>query len=216
VVASANPAVDKNGKPKKIRKEKVRFGQAPRNSLPAGPEEAATSGADKGAGATPSAGGVSTPGAAFASSSYTPQNGAPVPASNADPLAPSAGPAQKTRYSARAKTEAATKAAAKVAKAKEQAASAPTPETAEEKATEKVQDSSLGLGGNTAGKKKKPKRQKGDPKERLQDKTPAPPAAKPDATPIPPASVRQNGEPAVTPVTPPPAQPDAAPAPPPK
>ena len=37
-------------KPKKVKREKVRYGQAPRNSLPAGPEETA-SGSDVGAGA---------------------------------------------------------------------------------------------------------------------------------------------------------------------
>ena len=47
--------------------------------------------------------------------------------------------------------------------------------------------------------KKKKKRVKDAPKERLQDKPPAPPAPKPDMTPIPPKSVRDNGEPAVNP-----------------
>ncbi len=31
--------VGANGKPKKIKREKVRYGQAPRNALPAGPQE---------------------------------------------------------------------------------------------------------------------------------------------------------------------------------
>jgi peptidyl-prolyl cis-trans isomerase SurA len=41
-------------KPKKIRREKIRYGQSPRQSLPPGPEETATTGADQGPGATAS------------------------------------------------------------------------------------------------------------------------------------------------------------------
>jgi len=105
---------------------------------------------------------------------------------------------KKTRFSARAATEAKTKAAAKVAKVKEKAAITPAPLTAEEKATQAAQSAPLGLSGDTASKKKKAK-VKGAPKERIQQKASAPPAPKPDATPIPPKSVRDNGEPVVTP-----------------
>ena len=89
-------------------------------------------------------------------------------------------------------------AAAKAAKVQQKVAAAPTPLTAEDKAKQQLQDSALGLNGDTAAKKKK-KKDKNAPKERLQDQAPAPPAAKPEATPIPPKSVRDNGEPVVTP-----------------
>ena len=61
-----------------------------------------------------------------------------------------------------------------------------------------MQNAPLGLRGDTATKKK-PKKVKGAPKERIKEAPPTPPAPKPDATPIPPKSVRDNGEPVVTP-----------------
>jgi len=194
-------------KPRKIRREKVRFGQAPRNSLPSGPEEA-TPGADR------SAGGAG----ALVGTAVAPVETGTNVASNADqPLAPLAVERKKTRYSDRAATEGATKAAEKSFKAKEKAADASAPLTAEEKAAQQTQDAPLGLGGDTATKKKA-KPVKGAPRERLEDKPPAPPAAKPEMTPIPPKSVRDNGEPVVTPPANPPAPADApanpAPAPP--
>jgi hypothetical protein len=69
---------------------------------------------------------------------------------------------------------------------------------AEEKAAQQMQSAPLGLSGDTAAKKKK-KRVKGAAKERLQEQAPAPPKPKPEATPIPPKSVRENGEPVVSP-----------------
>jgi peptidyl-prolyl cis-trans isomerase SurA len=105
---------------------------------------------------------------------------------------------KKTRYSDRAPVEdKARRDAAKEAKAKQLAAvTAPLP--ADEQVQQKVQNAALGLGGDTATKKKA-KKVKGAPKERLQEQAPAPSAPKPDATPIPPKSVRQNGEPVVNP-----------------
>src|SRR6202035_1409426 len=50
--AAAKPAViklDKNAKPKKVRREKIRYGQAPEQSLPPGPVSA-SAGTDAGAG----------------------------------------------------------------------------------------------------------------------------------------------------------------------
>jgi peptidyl-prolyl cis-trans isomerase SurA len=178
-------------KPKKIHREKVRFGQAPQNSLPAGPEETLAAGGDQGPGAT--SGALPDNGAASAAAVESTNV-----ASNDDPLAPKAPVQGKTRYSARAATEGATKAAAKVAKVKQKAADTPTPMTADEKIAQKVQTAPLGLSGDTASKKKN-KKVKGAPKERLQEKAPAPAAPKPDATPIPPKSVRDNGEPVVNP-----------------
>ena len=120
----------------------------------------------------------------------------------------------------RAPVEAKEKAAVKTLKVKEKAAATPSPLTPEEKAAQQVENAPLGLGGDTATKKK-PKKDKNAPKERIQEAPPAPPAPKPDATPIPPKSVRDNGEPVVSPppsnlppVTPPTTDaPSATPAP---
>jgi peptidyl-prolyl cis-trans isomerase SurA len=179
-------------KPKKIRREKIRFGQSPRNSLPASPEETMASGADQGLGAAPSA--LPAPGAAIAPIEQTGDV-----AANDEPLAPAAAERKKTRYSDRAPIEdKARRDAAKAAKVKEKAAATPAPMAAEEKAAQQMQSAPLGLSGDTAAKKKK-KRVKGEAKERLQEQAPAPPKAKPEATPIPPKSVRENGEPVVSP-----------------
>ena len=180
-------------KPKKIRREKIRFGQAPRNALPASPEEAMASGTDQGPGAVASV--LPAPGAAIAPIEET----ADV-TSDDEPLAPKTAERKKTRYSDRAPIEdKARRDAAKAAKVKEKAAATPAPQTAEEKAAQKLQAAPLGLSGDTATKKKKTKRVKGEAKARLQEQAPAPPKAKPEATPIPPKSVRENGEPVVSP-----------------
>jgi peptidyl-prolyl cis-trans isomerase SurA len=182
-------------KPKKIKREKVRYGQAPRNALPAGPQEAGVGG-DTGEGATPA------PGAAM-----TTQVPTQVASSTDDnPLTPKASVAQKTRYSARAKTEKADKAAAQATKAKEKAAITPPPITAEEKATSQTQAAPLGLNGDTVKKKKKTKVE-GAPKERLQDKPKQAPAEAPAPEPtVNPAFGAAPGAP-----TPPPAAPAPAP-----
>jgi peptidyl-prolyl cis-trans isomerase SurA len=188
-------------KRKKIRREKIRFGQAPRNSLPATPEETIASGADQGPGAAPSVPPASSappaPGAAIAQIDQT----ADVAADD-ESLAPKTAERKKTRYSDRApiedKARRDTAKAAKAAKGKAKAAATPAPLSDEEKATQKVQNAPLGLSGDTAAKKKK-KRVKGVAKARLQEQAPAPPKPKPEATPIPPKSVRVNGEPVVSP-----------------
>jgi peptidyl-prolyl cis-trans isomerase SurA len=178
-------------KRKKIRREKIRFGQAPRNALPASPEEAMASGTDQGPGAVASV--LPAPGAAIA-----PIEQAADLASDDEPLAPKTAERKKTRYSDRAPIEdKARRDSAKVAKVKAKAAATPAPQTAEEKAAQKLQAAPLGLSGDTAAKKKK-KRVKGEAKARLQEQAPAPPKAKPEATPIPPKSVRENGEPVVS------------------
>jgi peptidyl-prolyl cis-trans isomerase SurA len=119
-------------------------------------------------------------------------------AANAEPAEPPAPERKKTRYSDRAPTEAQTKAKAKAVKVHEKIIATPAGPTAEEKALEQAQSAPLGLNGDTATKKK-PKRVKGAPKERIQEAPPTPPTPKPDMTPIPPKSVRDNGEPAVAP-----------------
>jgi len=146
-------------------------------------------GADQGPGATSSV--LPAPGAAI----VAPDDTASV-SSDADPLAPKQPTRGKTRYSDRAPTEAKAKAAVKVAKTKQKIAATPVAMTTQEKAAQQLQNAPLEPGGDTGKKKKKVK---GAPKERIQEKAPAPPAPKPDATPIPPKSVRDNGEPVVTP-----------------
>jgi peptidyl-prolyl cis-trans isomerase SurA len=178
----------KAAKPKKVKREKVRYGQAPRNSLPAGPQETAT-GTDVGEGATSAA---VTPGGTMASAAapgtaIAPLEGGAASSSTtgANPLDAHAAPQGKTRYSDRAKEVQATKKAAKVKKVNDKKAAGPVAPTAEEKATEQIQAAPLGLNGDTS-KKKKTKKQKKDksaPKERLQNQPPKPPAPKPEETP---------------------------------
>lgn len=195
-------------KPKKIKREKVRYGQAPRNSLPAGPEEKGV-GEDVGegaasAGVTP--GGImAAPGAVMAPTQGTTQLSA---TSDVDPLAPKAPEVKKTRYSYRSKTEAADKAAAKAAKTREKALTTPPPMSAEEKTTQQTQAAPLGLNGDTV-KKTKPKRVKGTPKERLQDKQKAAPAEGP--APEPTVNPALGASPAGTTPAPPPSTPAPAP-----
>jgi peptidyl-prolyl cis-trans isomerase SurA len=173
-------------KPKKIKREKIRFGQAPRNSLPAGPQDAAVGG-DIGAGATSAAvapGGTMAAGAA-PGTAIAPLAGADVVSSSttdADPLAPKVADQKKTRFSDRAKTEKVVKAKAQTAKAREKALETPAAAGADEKATQQAQAAPLGLNGDTAKKKKKVK-VKGAPKERLQNKPPAPASPPPEETP---------------------------------
>lgn len=185
--ASATP-----GKKKKIRREKIRFGQAPQNALPPGENETAAAGTDQGAGATSSV----LPSTAVPEGSAADQtsSNSSVASADVDPLAPAAPLAKKTRFSDRAAEESARKAQDKAAKVKQKQLSVPVQQTAVEHTTSDVQNSALGLQGDTATKKKK-KKDKNAPKERLQAQPPAPPAPKPDATPIPSRTVRQNGEP---------------------
>jgi peptidyl-prolyl cis-trans isomerase SurA len=194
-LAVSSPAIGKNGKPKKVRREKIRYGQAPRNSLPTSTADAsATPGM-----AGPDLGrGQSVESALAPGTTIAPVETAAV-AANENPLEAKVADQGKTRYSARWKEEEAARVAAKAAKVKEKATAVPIPMTAEDKVEAKAQDAPLGLNGDTASKKKKPKKDKDAAKERLQEKAPAAPAAKPEMTPIPPKSVRDNGEPVVTP-----------------
>jgi peptidyl-prolyl cis-trans isomerase SurA len=173
------PQLAKITKGKKVKREKVRFGQAPRTSLPANTEQAGMA-TDNGLG-TDHAGEAkvveSAPGTAIAPVDTSSSNIA-----EANPLTPVAAPAQKTRYSARAKAVKQEKVAKKSAKVKEKAASAATPMTDEEKAAAQTQASPLGLSGDMAKKQKKVK-VKGAPKERLQDQAPKPAGPPPVETP---------------------------------
>jgi peptidyl-prolyl cis-trans isomerase SurA len=181
-------AAAKPQKPQKVKREKVRFGQAPRNSLPAGPEETA-SGTEVGEGATSAA---VTPGGTMASSAapgtaIAPLESSPQASSSSNtdpnPLEAHGAVEGKTRYSARARQVSAEKKTAKLKKVNEKVAAAPAAATAEEKAAERTQAAPLGLNGDTSKKKKKQPKDKNVPKERLQNKAPTPPPPPPDETP---------------------------------
>ncbi|MBS1820387.1 MAG: hypothetical protein JST61_00185, partial [Acidobacteria bacterium] len=169
----------KPSKPKKIKREKVRFGQAPRNALPPGPQETAVGAGAGEASSTQTAvgdaGSAIAPGTAIAPTESTTQV---LGAQDADPLAPKPVSTGKTRFSDRARTMAAEKVAKKEAVVKQKAAFTPAPATTQEKADQAAQATPLGLNGDTATRKKK-KREKGAPKERLQNKQVAPPVQAP-------------------------------------
>ena len=205
-VAAVTTPTTTNGKaakPKKPKREKVRYGQAPRNSLPAGPQETA-SGSDVGEGAASAA---VTPGGTMASSAPHPSEGSTQAFSSSDtgpnPLDAKAPATGKTRYSARAKTVSATKKAKKEKKVNEKAAAVPAPPSAEEKAAAQTQAAPLGLNGDTSKKKKK--KVKGGPKERLQNKPPTPPPPPPQETP---SKAPDRGTPSEGTVSPAPKTPD--------
>jgi len=160
----AQPVSTKSVKEKKIRREKVRFGQAPRNALPSAPDEQAA------AAQLPSAGPGNAVGGLPAVGTETAAVNAGVNAE--DPLTPVAAPVKKTRYSSRAPEVKLRKTKVKAAKANEKTIATPVSMTTEEKATKQTQSTALGLNGDTTKKKKK--RKKGDPKERLQEKAPEP------------------------------------------
>jgi peptidyl-prolyl cis-trans isomerase SurA len=225
---AATTTTTKNGKtvvskPKKIKKEKVRLGQAPRNSLPEGPQEAAVVGGDTGAGAASAAvtpGGTMAAGAAAAAApapgtAIAPLSSSSQVAANSDvdsnPLDPKAAAQKKTRFSDRAKTQSLVSPKAKPTKTQLKAATAPAPITTEEKAAQKTQAAPLGLNGDTAKKTKK-KKQKGAQKERLQDKPAAPAAAPPPETPSK-APDRGTAQEGILPPVKPAATPAPAPAP---
>jgi peptidyl-prolyl cis-trans isomerase SurA len=182
--SSTKTKPDAPAKPKKIKREKIRFGQAPRNSLPAGPEETA-SGSDVGTGA---ASATTASGNALASSAPPGTAIAPLdtPSSSdtgPNPLEAKSAPTGKTRYSARAKEVSTEKKVAKVKKANEKVAAGPVAPTTEESASEKIQAAPLGLNGDTSKKKKKHPKDKNAPKERLQNQAPKPAAPPPAETP---------------------------------
>ena len=166
-------------KKQKIHREKIRFGQAPEKALPSG----ATQTAETGNNAEPLG---QTAGAAMAptESSTTVTTGTGVEEANTDALAPQPAATHKTRYTAREQESEEKHAQEKVAKAEVKATKRPAPSTSQETADEKARATPLGLNGDTAAKKKKPKvkHDKNEPKERLQDKpkpvetTPPPPA----------------------------------------
>ncbi|HVG26361.1 MAG TPA: peptidylprolyl isomerase [Acidobacteriaceae bacterium] len=191
----------------RIRKEKIRFGQAPRNSLPDGPVETADAGAGPAANGQP-AGAALSP----TESTTTITTGTGFQEAGRDPLAPTAVAERKTRFTDREKETEEKRAQDKLTQAEAKASARPVAATPEDNVTEKHQAAPLGLNGNTAKKKEKVKRAKDEPKERLQDKpkpvdTPTPiaptvnpalggaPAASSDRSTLPPATTPAPGAP---------------------
>ena len=162
----------------KVKREKVRFGQAPTHALPGDNSEATTT----------TDGGVIASGAEQPRSAGlgTAQAAAPVETANLsdNPLTPVAPVRAKTRFAAKEAEVKEKKAKTVSAKQVEKAAATPTPITAEEKAAQQTQAAPLGVAGvDTSKKPKKPKRAKGAPKERLENKPAAAPVAAPTVAP---------------------------------
>ncbi|HEY1649634.1 MAG TPA: peptidylprolyl isomerase [Terracidiphilus sp.] len=157
-------ATEKPGK-----KEKIRFGQAPRETLPVAAANAGT----ENAGALPEA----------ADNSEQPAN----------PLEPTRSD-QKTRFSERARTSKKNKSSA----AAKGDALAPAPPDAAEVADQETQSGPLGLGGNTTGKKKKTasttseKTRLADKKKNPSDSTQEPPPQPTPIAPVPGAPAPAN------------------------
>ena len=177
-LAPPKPATAAHGKKvAKVKREKVRFGQAPTHALP-GDNSETTATAD---GGTVAAAG--TPGAAGIGSSAP---STPVETANLadNPLTPAAPVRTKTRFAAKEAEVKEKKVKTVTAKQVEKAAATPTPITAEEKATQQTQAAPLGVSGvDTSKKPKKAKRVKGAPKQRLEDKPAAAPVVAPTVAP---------------------------------
>ncbi|ADW68181.1 PpiC-type peptidyl-prolyl cis-trans isomerase [Granulicella tundricola MP5ACTX9] len=217
------PASSKPGKKQKgAKREKVRFGQAPRTAL-AGNEQAettpaATTPATPGSGA----GGSVAPGAVMASDSNSLSTSGQPADTDANPLEAKAGPKTKTRFAARAVEHKEKKVAKVSAREKEKVAAQAAPMTDEEKAAAQTQATPLGLSGDTGPKKKvkkvKVKKVKGAPKEprqpkkRLEEKKPEAPPPPPDIAPtanpaLAPTAAAGEGKAKPTQPTPPPTTP---------
>jgi len=165
--SNSDQKVMKPGKP-----EKIRFGQAPRESLPSSQVAAAEA---------PSA----APDASSQTASVATPEGRFVNPDGTVTSTPSGAPDRKTRLSNRPSVP--------KAKRVKPSADTPAPPTPEELATQKVQDAPLGLADPTADQKKV--KQKGGDKTRLADRpkqpdqTPAPYLGSPsDSTPSQPAT----------------------------
>ncbi len=172
-VMPATPKAVANGKKVKApKREKVRFGQAPRNALSGATEEASTTPET----ATPAAGATSTAAAtasAPAATAITSSSGAETNP-DVNPLDPVAPVGKKTRFAARSAEHKEAKVATVSAKEREKIAATPVAANSDEKAAQQTQAAPLGLSGDTAPKKpKKVKRAKGEKKPaktRLEDK----------------------------------------------
>jgi peptidyl-prolyl cis-trans isomerase SurA len=198
-----------NGKKVKApKREKVRFGQAPRNALSGGAEEA-TTGTEAApiAGAAP-ASGTAVAGGAPAAVAADSSSAAVAANPDVNPLDPVAPVQKKTRFAARGAEHKEAKVATLTAKQKEKIAATPVAASADEKAARATQAAPLGLSGDTAPKKPaKVKRKKGEKKPaktRLEDRKPVAPAA--------PAEVAPTANPALAPTSTTPTGRDKTPA----
>jgi peptidyl-prolyl cis-trans isomerase SurA len=157
-------SVGKNGKPKKIKREKVRYGQSPRENLPVATDRGGDLAQDKPAQVGPNA---PTQLARDASPSPLglPTNPSAAPVDpNADPLAPKAVIKEKSRFSQRPVV---TKQVRQAKTAADTAAATPNAPTQQESIAKKFWSTPLGLNGDTAKTPKKPKPAK---KERFEKK----------------------------------------------
>ena len=181
-MAKLTPTAATGGKKgKHTKREKIRFGQAPRNSLPSGAAETTDVAASTGGPAV-------APGAVMAS------NGAASPESanlQDNALTPQAPVQKKTRFSAKAAEVKAKKANTVTSKQAEKVIAKPVAMTAEEKAAAQTQAAPLGLSGDTKKKPAKPKKVKGAPKKRLEAKPSEPKPVAP--------TVEQTANPALAP-----------------
>jgi peptidyl-prolyl cis-trans isomerase SurA len=169
-----NASLDTSGKAMKSgKKEKIRYGQAPTKTLPNAQQTKVED-----AGAT--------------------QQTANTADEPANPLVANAKPAEKTRFSARAKVP-------KQPKGTQTDKMAPAPADAAEVADRQTQASPLGLSGDTSKKKKKSTTTTGE-KTRLTDKNKKLAAPAPDAT-VAPAATAPQTPPATTPPSAPATQP---------
>jgi peptidyl-prolyl cis-trans isomerase SurA len=165
------PTLDKvnaqNGAPKTVasnagtqkpgKKEKIRFGQAPRETLPAGDTKQVDAGAAAPESATTQVASNSTPGNAVA---LTNAEGNVIGSNDDEKKA-------KTRFSDRMKESKPKQAEAKASKKKQKFV--PPTETPEQLAQDQRDQAALGLNGDTTKAKKKPSPAKGGPKRRLSD-----------------------------------------------
>ncbi len=149
-VASTKP---KAGAQKPSRREKVRFGQAPRESLPAAARE--QDGGAAPAGSTTEVASAAQPQAASNGTGSAPVNVRYANGESATEDQAVAGPKAKTRFSERAHV---TRAAKEDKKRAAKADPYPTaPADAQEVADKRTQDQPLGLAGDTSKKQLKPK-----------------------------------------------------------
>jgi peptidyl-prolyl cis-trans isomerase SurA len=174
------------------KKEKIRFGQAPRETLPA----AATPTTETQEGAQTA---TATDAGAAGTEAQLARNVAPDISTNADVPAPAAAPTVKTRFADRARQPKPKKVKSPDQIENENVEKVPADETA----AQKTQSAPLGLGGDTLHPKKQPK-PKGE-KTRYSDATgqkpePPPPAAPSTPSPLAaPGTAPQESAPAATP-----------------
>jgi peptidyl-prolyl cis-trans isomerase SurA len=178
--SAKNTQVATNGVEKPGKKEKIRFGQAPRETLPAAPTK------------TEDAGAV---GSSQVAANNVPQNMQVVGPDGTVENQQVEEKKEKTRFSARAKEP-------KQKKSKDKTDPfAPTPETQDELATRQEQSTPLGLNGDTTKTKKAPKPTE---KTRMSDKAKEKEEPKPEPMPNPegPRTPPQAPAPASQPTTP--------------